>query len=461
MKIYLLCFIAILAPVSAVTVTNLKNGATIRYEVALIKGTLANGVTELNLQREGETKQTPALVHEGKFKALVTLKPGNNKFRLLPNVSDKTKTFQLTYEPQTNAHFVRLIWFTDKSGNEIFATPDDKTPQGYEGRLRTAGLLMQTFTAEKMHEGGHGRRTFKLERDEKGEIVIHKLKGEKSKDFYYKLGDSGHYWNQVREEVNRAFPDKVSKNVVLAAFTRKDPETGKMKGHTALGGANLGLFGSASIFSWPRSIDEAQAAFLSEKTFNASKVHDDSNSRSNYWGLAATTMGATLHELSHTLGLFHTGDPRAIMSRGFDYFNRAFTFCDPPSKRSKKPYYFPLEKEAYFSPAYAASLRWNRWFTLEKTSYLGSSRPKATFYPKRDTVEFTSSQGIRWIGLITNTDKVEIFRHYDGPTPPKNLTIKLSEFDKELKGRKIEGIDFRSGNGIQSRLKITESQRDR
>ena len=225
-----------------------------------------------------------------------------------------------------------------------------------------------------------------------------------------------------------------------------------MKGHTALGGANLGLFGSASIFSWPRNIGEAQAAFLSEKTFDASKVHDDSNSSSNYWGLAATTMGATLHELSHTLGLFHTGDPRAIMSRGFDYFNRAFTFCDPPSKRSKKAYYFPPEKEAYFSPAYAASLRWNRWFTLEKTAYLGNARPKATYHHDRRTVTFTSGQAIRCTGSITNTAKVEIFRHHNGPTPPKNLTIKLSEFDKELKGRKVEGIDFRSGNGRQSRL---------
>jgi len=457
MKTCLLFLIAIFPPASAVTVTNLKNGASLRYEVALIKGTLSNGATELNLQQEGESKLIPALVHDGKFKALVTLNPGLNKIHLLPNAPDKPKIFQLTYEPQTNAHFVRLIWLTDNSGNEAFAAPDDKTPQDYEGRLRTAGLLMQTFAAEKMHEAGHGRRTFKLERNEKGAIVIHKLKGERSKEFYYKLGDSGHYWNQVREEVNRAFPDKLSKNVVLAAFTRKDSKTGKMKGHTALGGANLGLFGSASIFSWPRSIDEAQAAFLSEKTFDASRVHDDSNFRSNHWGLASTTMGATLHELSHTLGLFHTGDPRAIMSRGFDHFNRAFTFCDPPSKRSKKATYFPLNKEAYFSPAYAASLRWNRWFSLDKTAYLGDAPPKATYYHDRGTVQFSSSRGIRWIGLITDTDKVEIFRHYDDPTPPKTLTIKLSEFDKELKGRRIEGIDFRSGNGIQARLTIPES----
>ncbi|MDA8964828.1 metallopeptidase [bacterium] len=454
MKFCVLFLIAITASASAVTVTNLKNGDTIRYELALIKGTLSDGATELNIQREGDKESIPALVHEGKFKALIPLKPGNNPLRLLPNVSDKIKTFQLNYEPQTNAHFVRLIWFTDKSGEETFATPDDKTIQDYEGRLRTAGLLMQTFTAEKMNESGHGRRTFKLERDEKGAIIIHKLKGERSKDYYYNLGDSGHYWNKVRSEVNRAFPDKVSKNVVLAAFTRKDSKTGKMKGHTALGGANLGLFGSASIFSWPRSVEEAQAAFLSEKAFDASKVHDDSISRSNYWGLASTTMGATLHELSHTLGLFHTGDPRAIMSRGFDNFNRAFTFCDPPTKRSKKAYYFPPEKEAYFSPAYAASLKWNRWFTLEKTAYLGSTPPKATYYHDRETIEFKSGQGIRWIGLITGKDKVEIFRQYDGPTPPKSLTIKLSEFEAELKGRKIDGIDFRSGNGIQARLNM-------
>jgi len=456
MKLCALTLISLLATASATTITNHKDGDTIRYEIALIKGTLSDGATELSIQREGDKKAIPALVHEGNFKALVPLKPGNNTLRLLPNVSNKTKTFQLNYEPQTNAHFVRLIWFTDKNGDELFATPDDKTPQDYQGRLRTAGLLMQTFTAEKMEEAGHGRKTFRLERDDAGEIIIHKLKGERDKDHYYKLGDSGHYWNQIRGEVNRAFPDQVSKNVVLAAFTRKDPDTGKMKGHTALGGANLGLFGSASIFSWPRSIDEAQAAFLSEKTFDASTVHDDSNSRSNYWGLASTTMGATLHELGHTFDLFHTGDPRAIMSRGFDHFNRTFTFSDPPSKRSKFASYFPPEKEAYFSPAYAASLRWNRWLSLGKTGYLGNKPPKATFHHDRGTIEFKSSQGIRWIGLIVDKDKIDVFRHFDGPTPPKSITFKLSEFDAELKGRKLSGIDFRSGNGIQARLKISK-----
>ena len=454
MKFCFLILASTLLAASGVTVTNHKDGETIRYEVALIKGTMSDGATEVNIHREGETAVIPALVHDGRFKALVLLKPGINKLRIVNDLAMAHPLFHLTYKPQTNEHFVRLIWFTDKSGDEKFAVPDEDTPQDYLGRLQTAGLLMQTFTAEKMHEGGHGRRTFKLERDDKGEIIVHKLKGERDKDYYYKLGDSGHFWNKVRGEVNQAFPDKVSKNVVLAAFTRKDPETGKMKGHTALGGANLGLFGSASIFSWPQSIETAQAAFLSEKTFDVTKVHDDSVSRSNYWGLASTTMGATLHELSHTLGLFHTGDPRAIMSRGFDHFNRTFTFHDPPSKRSKKPYYFPPEKEAYFSPAYAASLRWNRWLSLDKTVYLGNEPPKATFFHDRETIEFKSNQGIRWIGLITGGDKIEIFRHYDGPTPPTSLTIKLSEFEAELKGRKLDALDIRSGNGIQSRLKM-------
>jgi hypothetical protein len=221
---------------SALEITNHKDQEAIRYQVALLKGTVAEGTRTLtikNTQAPTGTLPIQAVVSGTQFKALVPLSPGKNTLILSSNKTGKALLFTIAYEPQKNDYFVRLIWLTDHTGEDRYATPDPKMPQDYENRLRTAGLLMQTFTAETMNDQGHGRRTFRLERDEKGKIIVHKMKGKLTAQEYYDLGDSGKYWSQVRQETFFHFKDNVSKNIVLAAFTRKSPDTGKMLGHAA------------------------------------------------------------------------------------------------------------------------------------------------------------------------------------------------------------------------------------
>ena len=47
--------------------------------------------------------------------------------------------------------------------------------------------------------------------------------------------------------------------------------------------------------------------------------------RGTYGGCFATTLGAMVHELGHTLDLGHTEN--GIMARGFDDMDRFFTIC--------------------------------------------------------------------------------------------------------------------------------------
>ncbi len=437
-------------------VSNHEDGSTVRYSVILLRGTVDPGTSKLEIRNARATKGSKpvsALVHGERFKALVELAEGRNKIELRTDRTKEPVEFEINFKPQTNPYYVRLIWMTDNTGNTKFATPDDGVPQDYEARLRTAGLLMQTFTAEKMHDVGFGRRTFRLERDNEGKVVVHTLEAPESAEYYYAIGDNSRYWAAVGRWLNREHPDRFAKNVVLAAFTRKDPKTGKMKGHTALGGGNLGLFGSASVFSWPRSIADAAEVFMNSERVDPAKVHDDSAGRGVIWGLASTTIGATLHEMGHTFGLPHCKDPLGIMTRGFDRFNRAFTFKDPPSRIGLRGKEFTSKEEAYFAPISASYLRWSRWFALDEQRYHDDAVPSILIDKAQGVVKFHSSSGVPWVGFWVGSDIVA-YREFKIDEPWERKTIRLEEIETLIGGKPLSKVSAMGSNGKSSSVKV-------
>lgn len=441
-------------------ITNHQNRSTVRYPVILLRGTIeANSadVTIRNTNAPKNAKPVNVVQHNGRFKALVELTKGHNLIELRSEKSEEPVKLEITYKPQTNPYYVRLIWMTDKTGKTEFAAPSEETPQDYEARLRTAGQLMQTMTAERMNDLGMGRRTFRLERDEQGQVIVHTLKAPENAEYYYQLAD-GKWWNEVYRWLNRKYSDPFAKNVVLAAFTRKDLQTKRMKAHTALGGGNLGLFGSASIFSWPRDIADATEVFHDARRVDPTKVHDDSAGRGTYWGLASTTIGATLHEMGHTFGLPHCRDRLGIMTRGFDHFNRVFTFQDPPSGRNRQVRQFGQEEEAYFAPISASFLRWSRWFQLDKMTYENNARPTISINSKQKVVEIHCDAGIPWVGFWVGGD-IHSHKVFPRNDLPKKLELSFEEIGKRLKGKPLSKVSVIGANGMSRSAKVEQAGR--
>ncbi len=436
-------------------VTNHEGGSTVRYPVVLLRGTVDPGATALELRNtasENDPADSYALVHGGRFKALVKLVPGENTIGLRTGPGEPTTTLQLTYKPSTNPHYVRLVWMTDKSGDPTYAAPSDDTPQDYEARLRTAALLMQTFTAERFHDLGFPRQTFTLETDRTGAPIVHRLRAPESAEHYYAMANDQTWWGDVNRWLGDEHPDTFAKNMVLAAYTRKDEETGKMKAHTALGGGALGLFGSASVFSWPTSIAGAATVFMDGTMVDPTRVHDDSAGRGTVWGLASTTMGATLHEMGHSFGLPHCKDPLGIMTRGFDRFNRVFTFVDPPSRVGMRGAGFTPDEEAYFAPVSASYLRWSRWFQADKTRYRNDDAPTIIHSPDEDdeVIAVSSRHGVRWIGLWVGD---EIVAYQDFPDDaPKETALSREEIDTLLGGAPLATVTAIADNGQSARI---------
>jgi hypothetical protein len=74
------------ANAQAIRLLNLKDGATLRYPVPMLRGTLADpavtSITVVNQSSGRPTKELKGIAHRGRFKALTELVPGANRLLL-------------------------------------------------------------------------------------------------------------------------------------------------------------------------------------------------------------------------------------------------------------------------------------------------------------------------------------------------------------------------------------------
>ena len=428
----------------AIRVTNFAPGETIRFPVVLIRGELADGklgsVTVRNSSSKRPVRQWTGLAHGGRFKALAELVSGANK--LVIAAGGKGVTLSLNYKPQTNPYVVRVHYFVDKSGDTRFQTPLKNDPQNWRGKLDTAMKLMQTFTAERLGDLGLGRRTFNLELDDRGQVKVHILKGRRDAAHYQKL--TGHQlYTEAARELRRQFPHKRAKNLVIPAFTRFDPKTGKVGAHTALGGGHLALFGGGDLFSWPDSVARVQASFMNATRVDPKKVFSDSVGRHTFWANASTTMGAALHEIGHTFSLPHSRDVHDIMTRGHDRLNRFFTLVEPPHARQKKTLEFKDSEIACWSPVSGGALGPNRFFALDDRAWKDARKIVVRLDPAAGQVVVESPYGLRYIGLwrVTSGGQTQSIAPVMIALPekrPRKATISLAELKKQLGDVKLK-----------------------
>lgn len=401
---------------------NYVDGEVVRVPVVLLRGmapATADEVVVTNTSSRRDTRELRGVTHGGRFLAMAELVPGEN--RLVLKSGQLERRITLNHRPQTNPRFVRCIYLTDSTGDTAFQSQRADEVQDYVARLDTSMKLLQCFTAERMHDLGLGRSTFRLELDDAGKVVIHLLKGERPAAEEYGPDDQA-WWRRVDELVNRTMPNPAAKNVVVAAYTRFDPATRRVQGHTALGGGDLGLFGSAGMFAWPRRLADVFPTFADATPIDGTRVHDDSAGRSTIWGLASTTLGAVLHETGHAFGLPHTTAPLDIMTRGFDRLNRVFSLVEPPPKAGGSPREFTLAEAAEFAPVSATCLKASRWFALDDVRAPERAPPVIEFEDDGFAL-IRSEAGLRYVGLLRGGNAVDYLSYWGNGEPAPHEAV--------------------------------------
>jgi hypothetical protein len=233
-------------------ITNFTNGSTVSYSLPIICGevkpSLCNVVEILNTQ-SGKCMSWPII--RGRFKALVELLEGENVLHI--KYFGELLTFSLTYKVPIRRKFVRCVYIVcaNDGNNGHFQAPsgEDASPESAAQRIAFSSKLLQSFTAEKLHEHNFGRKTFALESDmdaTKPGCYIYRSALDVSKA----LSMSAHeLWTHFAKElmVSKLFTKKGDcKWLVFMSFTRYIPPPGALprdhvetlqytKGHAALG----------------------------------------------------------------------------------------------------------------------------------------------------------------------------------------------------------------------------------
>ncbi|MEI7835180.1 MAG: hypothetical protein WCK05_02065 [Planctomycetota bacterium] len=384
----------------AIAVNSYENGETVRYPLVLLKGELADRaiseVTATNTSSKRDSRDMQGPAYQGRFKVLAELVPGEN--RLAIRAGAQTTDFVLHYKPQTNPYKVRAVFFTDKTGDPTYESQFKDDSQNNRDKWDASLKLMQMFTAEEMRRNGYGRKTFNLELDEDGKVIVHIAKGKGSFEEMQKI-EGGAVYDPAAEAIHEQLPKGPYKNLVCVAFSRHNKQTGRASAYTALGGDDVALMGGACFYTWPTGVKNILKTFLSDVQIDKANFHADDRERYAVWATAATTVGSGLHEVGHTFTLPHTlSHKRGIMLRGADSLNRYFSFIDPPCDTNNRQYTrFPDSEQAYWSDVSAAALAPSRWLALDDRTYTQANTISFAIDAKTGELVARSDDGLAFL----------------------------------------------------------------
>ncbi|KAL3857677.1 hypothetical protein ACJMK2_012319 [Sinanodonta woodiana] len=323
-----------------INVYNVVNGEKLPLHLPLLIGDIDSMTEDGEVDVWNSSSQGPKIkwpVVEGAFKALVKLIPGDN----LINIQFENDLLQLRliFKFTHFQYFVRPVYILCSDDDGYFQGPEDEdcSPESALERIRLGAMLIQTFTAEKMKEHRFGRQTFQLDTDSNYEPICHIFRSRLTLKKAQSMTGSELWAYFARELVtSSSFSEKENcKWYCFMSFTRYNPPSDKeppkahgdilqyTKGHTALGGGGLALFGTGNLHTWAERIEEINFRFTDCRKIDRAKFMDDSAYREYHWANYATGLGASLHELGHTFDLAHT--PTGIMARGFDDLHKVFT----------------------------------------------------------------------------------------------------------------------------------------
>ena len=231
-------------------VTNIAEDETITYSLVLLTGTVQphcqQGVLTVYTKGSPDKQLSWPIVNDS-FRALVELNEGINVIYLCYH--NEELQFSLRYENPKWRKFVRPVYIKCCDDDGHFQCPEneDSSVESAVQRISLAAQLSQTFTAEKMHEHGFGRKTFQLELGSQGKPTCHVFTTKLTLAKVHAMSGNELWTHFAKEFMTSDLKDKEHcKWFAFMSFTRYSTPDSTIpkshsdilkstKGHTALG----------------------------------------------------------------------------------------------------------------------------------------------------------------------------------------------------------------------------------
>lgn len=452
-KLLLAALLAAVSASAALNCDNFKPYEEIHYSMPLLRGECGQG--PLAVLNETTGKAGACLQFQGRYKALVDLVYGTNV--VLLSCAGEEARVPIVFTRMESENVVKFYYVLPAEANTDFYTPPGYTGENtnYWDRFDRAAKIMQTFSAHDLddHPWGYGKKTFPLELDDQCKVVVHVCtsKYTLAEIRSYRKADGKSYDNYrfhaiLREAVGHDYSHPTPETQYVVVGNTTELENGIWVGHTATGGGGLGAFGSGALYTWPTTLQGVFDNFLDNTPMDPAKEVDDSCGRHRRWAHFATTLGATIHENGHALGLPHFYGKYVIMSRGHDQLNRVFTFFDPPTERVASTNYFSQGEIGHWSDSAAAFLNEHPFFNPNRPAV--GQGPKISEGRQPSTLVLEDESGIVWYAYKDSdayhfSDTVAFDKPY-----PKRLSITRLPSEDTQSGAMY--IVASNGNGYKS-----------
>ncbi|KAL9873723.1 uncharacterized protein ACN427_010046 [Glossina fuscipes fuscipes] len=316
-----------------INILSLKENEIVNHQILLIKGyvesyeCLINSVVNLQVLNIANDKILTTGISQtnGQFKFLVDLGLNDSAFFFKFTYCSTSVTKSIQYQP-LRSEFKVLPFLVLAQDESV-----DEQTEVNQSIVDLNLLLVQSVYADKLREAVKARYTFELLEQCK---IFH---SELSKEEIWNSNEN-ELWQFIAQELLNSEWGK-NKCIKFIAFINCSKYEGleveksgnfsyanikkHTRGHAALGGGGLALFGSVYFYCWPRYFHEVLKCFQNQQPVNLCKEPDESNYRKTWAGVYASTLGALCHELGHIFDLGHTQN--GIMGTGFDFINRVFT----------------------------------------------------------------------------------------------------------------------------------------
>ncbi|SVA66715.1 uncharacterized protein METZ01_LOCUS119569, partial [marine metagenome] len=208
---------------------NYRDGETLPYPLAVVKGQCKDDLKEISLELNGETLTFP--VREHRFNCIVMLQEGANDLKYKLPVSEQT--FRLTYKPPNNPRKLRIVYAYLKSTKGRYwdvSTRKTGAKEDLKKKIALSALMYQTSLAELMKNAGYGRMTFEIMPAEDGGLV-HELEIDKTAR---EMASGGPSLRNSLFKAKYPYDDKIQAAYV-SAYNRNamDGENNALPGQTA------------------------------------------------------------------------------------------------------------------------------------------------------------------------------------------------------------------------------------